>query len=321
MMDMPNAASFQDAALLADDFSDDISWTHSAQAESQLEMEKLYAKSQLEPALRKEMIRLYGADLASVQELVLGFKPDDTHVFSLNFLADLMAQAFIRKRAPISVFVGILALRHFRDEENPWQICADAIVAAASYEVVTLAERTLPGSNESLIEVIVQHEPSSEVQQRIEQFQYPLPMIEKPMTVRHNRQTGYRTIKGSLILKNNHHDDDICLDHINRMNAIPLAVNADVVAFVQNNWKNLDKQKPDETYADFRDRQKAFWKYDTTSRDILEGLSLQPDGIFLTHKVDKRGRTYSQGYHVNYQGNDWAKAVVQLHHVEHLNEE
>jgi len=32
----------------------------------------------------------------------------------------------------------------------------------------------------------------------------------------------------------------------------------------------------------------------------------------LTHKYDKRGRCYSQGYHVNPQGNDWNKAVIEF---------
>jgi DNA-directed RNA polymerase len=32
----------------------------------------------------------------------------------------------------------------------------------------------------------------------------------------------------------------------------------------------------------------------------------------LTHKVDKRGRIYSQGYHVNTQGAAFKKAMIEL---------
>jgi DNA-directed RNA polymerase len=34
--------------------------------------------------------------------------------------------------------------------------------------------------------------------------------------------------------------------------------------------------------------------------------------FYLTHRYDKRGRTYAQGYHVNTQGNCWNKAVIEL---------
>jgi DNA-directed RNA polymerase len=32
----------------------------------------------------------------------------------------------------------------------------------------------------------------------------------------------------------------------------------------------------------------------------------------MTHKYDKRGRTYSQGYHIQPQGSDWNKAVIEF---------
>jgi len=32
----------------------------------------------------------------------------------------------------------------------------------------------------------------------------------------------------------------------------------------------------------------------------------------MTHRYDKRGRVYCMGYHVNYQGTPWNKAVIEL---------
>lgn len=317
MTNMPDFRAFDTS-----DSSGGVTWIKSPAAQTQIEMEQQYSKSQLLPATRADFLDRFSHGLQEVVRLVYGLESYDDHPrpFSVAFLTELMAQASIRKRAPLPVFVGIL-VKHFEGEPEPYQLCADAIVAAASYDVVTLAERTLPGSVDSVLEVILLHEVSPETQARIEQFQYPLPMVEPPLTATCNRHTGYRTIKGSLLLKNNHHEDDICLDHINRMNATPLAVNPDVVAFVQNSWKNLEKQKAGETYVEFRQRRKAFQKYDRVSRDVLAAMMVQPDGFFLTHRYDKRGRTYSQGYQVNYQSNDWCKAVVQLHVKEKLNPE
>jgi DNA-directed RNA polymerase len=42
---------------------------------------------------------------------------------------------------------------------------------------------------------------------------------------------------------------------------------------------------------------------------ILEGFSNE---FYLTHRYDKRGRVYCQGYHVTYQGTPWNKAVLEL---------
>jgi DNA-directed RNA polymerase len=41
--------------------------------------------------------------------------------------------------------------------------------------------------------------------------------------------------------------------------------------------------------------------------------------FYMTHKYDKRGRTYSQGYHINPQGNDWNKAVIEFADKEVIN--
>ena len=47
--------------------------------------------------------------------------------------------------------------------------------------------------------------------------------------------------------------------------------------------------------------------------DTLLALS---DEVYLTHKFDRRGRTYSCGYHVNTQGTDYNKAVLGLKNKE-----
>ena len=98
-----------------------------------------------------------------------------------------------------------------------------------------------------------------------------------------------------------------------------MSLNADVVAFVQNQWKNLDKPKPSEAFEDYRKRVKAFAKYDKSSREVIDALFTAGDRFWLTHKYDKRGRTYCQGYHVSYQAADWNKACIQFADAEPLN--
>ena len=66
-------------------------------------------------------------------------------------------------------------------------------------------------------------------------------------------------------------------------------------------------------YEDYQKRVRAFQKYDRTARDVMTMVEVSGNGEFyLTHRYDKRGRCYSQGYHINYQGNSWNKAVVEF---------
>jgi DNA-directed RNA polymerase len=153
---------------------------------------------------------------------------------------------------------------------------------------------------------------SDDVQHELDCFQYPLPMVVEPRMLETNKDTGYLFGSGSVILRNNHHMDDVCLDHLNRSNQVRLTINQEVVKMVRNSWKNLDRAKPGETKQEWDQRKKAFDKYDRTSKDVMDLLMRENDHFHLTHKYDKRGRVYACGYHVSTQGNTWNKACIEF---------
>lgn len=221
-----------------------------------------------------------------------------------------LAQMAIRKRTKISTLVGVL-WKHFKSEENPFQATAD--------HVSLMLKAKLIGYDTERNDIIVEYELDDASTEKMQQFQYPLPMVEPPQRITNNRQTGYKTIKGSMLLRDNHHDEDICLDHINRVNSQALSINEDVVAFIQNQWKNIAAPKPGESRDDYDKRRKNYLKYTRGAYEVMQLLTMQGNELWLTHKYDKRGRTYCQGYHVNYQGNDWNKACVQFAKAERLN--
>ena len=148
----------------------------------------------------------------------------------------------------------------------------------------------------------------------IRQYRYMPPMIVPPLKVLNNRDSGYITFERnrSLLLKNNHHEGELCLDHINRMNQVGLTLDDRIVKLIRNRWKYLDKKKDDETYQDWQDRIDAFKKYEADSFWVIALLMEMGNEIWLTHKYDKRGRTYCQGYHITYQGNAWNKSMIQF---------
>lgn len=261
----------------------------------QLEIERLFNKNQLMPRLKSEFKAANGFEKQMTDNGIL-----------LDFGYTLLAQICLHKRANMQTMVGIL--RHFFVKEHGQkaaQKCADMLLKAAEHDLVDW--------HPVRREFIMKWDVSSDVKIDLERYQYPLPMVIEPKEVASNMDTGYLTIRNSMILKDNHHEDDICLDHINSMNRIKLRVNHDVARMIKNKWKGLDKAKPDETYEDYQKRVRAFEKYDRTARDVMQMIEVSGNGEFyLTHKYDKRGRCYSQGYHINYQGNPWNKAVIEF---------
>ena len=260
----------------------------------QIDMEKLFHKNQLHPRIRSEF---QNVDLPFRDVMVKnGLDP--------AFGFDLLVQMVLHKRAGVPVLVGILR-KHFKGD---CQATADALLLAAQIDLVDW--------NPTTRQFIVKYDITPDVQEELDTYQFPLPMIVEPKELKTNHDTGYYTSRNSVILKDNHHDSDVCLDHLNHMNRIKLKLNTTVTSMIKNQWRNLDKPKPGEDRKDFDKRRKAFEKYDRTAYQIMSHLEIAGDEFYLTHKYDKRGRVYCQGYHVNYMGNSWNKAVIEFAHEE-----
>lgn len=135
------------------------------------------------------------------------------------------------------------------------------------------------------------------------------PMLVKPRTLRHNKSCGYLTInKDSLILgdKENYHDECISLDVLNTLNQQALQLDLDICYKFQKEF-NSEFDKDTDEYLNQKktyDKAKEQFEY---FRDVIQDKT-----IHFTHKVDKRGRVYSQGYQFNCQGSSFEKACLQL---------
>lgn len=260
----------------------------------QMELERLYSKNQLMPRVRQ----------AFLNETRIDFKAYlKSKEIPEEFGIDLMAQMAVRKRAQLPTLVGVLRY-HFDREENPSQACSDMLVKAIHADLVDYVRK--------LGTFIVRYTVGEKLQAELDKFQYPLPMVVSPDPVTTNLETGYLTEQGSVILRDNYHTDDVCLDHLNRVNQIGLCINLDTAQKVQNQWRNLDKKKLDETWEVFQARKKAFQKYDSVAKGVIDLLIQEGNELYLTHRYDKRGRTYCMGHHITYQGTDWNKAILEF---------
>lgn len=264
--------------------------------EFQIEIEKLFHKNQLFPRIRQEIMNNCPIDLVGHMK-AFQIKED--------FGIDLLVQMTLHKRAALPVLVGLLR-KHF---DGDCQRTTDELYKAVEVDLVDWS----PVSKQFITKFNI----SSDVQEEIDRYQYPLPMVVEPQELKSNRSSAYYMNVGSVILKDNHHDEDVCLEHLNRCNKIRFRLNQDVANTIRNKWKGLDRPKEDDEPGEYEKRVKAFQKYNRTAHDVINHLGLANEGEFyLTHKYDKRGRTYCQGYHVNYQGATWNKAVIQFAHKE-----
>ena len=97
------------------------------------------------------------------------------------------------------------------------------------------------------------------------------------------------------------HDQDVCLGHINRMNALPLVLEQRLITGLEETTSEVfETQEQKVQWEDFKRR----------SHDMYEKVGDQT--FWLSHSYDTRGRCYCSGYYINYQGSSYKKAIVQL---------
>lgn len=175
------------------------------------------------------------------------------------------------------------------------------------------------------------------IEQRMQLYCYLPPLIERPDVLDHNKSSGYKTINSdSLILgyKENQHNKNISLDVLNTLNRNKYELDEDFIANYEKNWYRTE-QTPEELLVEYElqsleedgfkgtfqefvqqyEQDKVNWANYQEQFKVLH-KHLQGNTIYFTHKVDKRGRVYTQGYHFNIMGTSYEKACINLKHKE-----
>lgn len=143
----------------------------------------------------------------------------------------------------------------------------------------------------------------------IRQSSYLPPMVCKPDAITSNNQSPYLTFDESVILKNNHHSDEVSLDVLNIQNQTPLKIDMDFIRTVE--------EEP--TFElDTIDKVNSWNVFKSDSRDFYALMSSQTDEVYLTHRYDKRGRCYASGYYLSTMGTAYKKASLEFSQQEHI---
>lgn len=148
---------------------------------------------------------------------------------------------------------------------------------------------------------------SEDTMQFIASTQYLPPMISKPRKVTKNYCRVRVSISESMILKpENHHNEPLCLDNLNMVNSIPMALDEFMLQFEEEASSDLDTPE----------KVMNFNRLKSVSRDVYDYIMMNGNKFYIPWKYDKRGREYSQGYHAHIQASEYKKSLMNFHKKE-----
>lgn len=142
-------------------------------------------------------------------------------------------------------------------------------------------------------------------EQLIADTMYLPPMLVPPNQIKENTDSGYlNPAAESVILKaHNHHSKKVGLDAINIANSVEFELDT----FILENFEE-SPSKP----LDTPEKVNSFMLLKNSSKKVYEFLLDEGNRFWFSWRFDKRGRMYSQGYHVNIQSTQYKKALISL---------
>lgn len=253
----------------------------------------------------------------------------------LNQAAQLITQYMSKEYDYDSKNRRVAAIRHM----DPYELAFEIVVASAycQYEemlnsfcaklagvlkfsdkvdsILTISEMVAVVSETDLYDLIKNDkfdswhiqsniELSHELEQYIVNCTYLPPLVHKPEPLEHNRDTPYQTIGlDSVILNKGHHEEDVCLDVLDRKNQVALSLNLEFLSRVE------EEANTDLTAVD---KQTMWLAQKSQSHEHYKLMVAQGNRFYLHHKYDRRGRAYAQGYHISSQGAPYKKAMIEF---------
>lgn len=213
--------------------------------------------------------------------------PENIDPRKRKIYAKILTQTYLYKRMNIPTIVGCI-----RSSCESAQEAADLVVDCINNNWVKYDSYRK--------EITVKYAPEDEIVQKMEQFQFPPPLLCRPRPIKKNLNSPYYSIKVDNVILNQKYlpkdkKIDACLDHINRMNQVAFKLNMDVVEAIDNHWEGTLHPKEGETQEEFNKKVKAFQKYDRNAHHLIKMIENTGNKFYLAHHYDKRGRIYSQG--------------------------
>lgn len=232
-----------------------------------------------------------------------------------ELILNIVAKTVIHCDKPMTLtsFLGMCNIPEL-DKIQSFQTVGEIIKLLEEYKLFHLSKNS---QGSYMIESLLEFD--GELGRRLKLFCYLPPMTQKPKLLTHNKSSGYVSIKSdSLILGGsvNHHDGNIGLDVLNILNSNEYELDLEFINSHTKQWHRQELSTDELTELDLNE-QKQYqqdadnWEVYQEQFNVLKGM-LVGKTIHFTHKVDKRGRVYAQGYHFNTQGSSFEKACINL---------
>lgn len=244
-----------------------------------------------------------------VENIFVGIAYAQTHQLFTSVTAQLAGRlGFDDKKAAITTVAEIVAV-----------LC------------VTDAYDITKESQMASLQVISRIPLSEELVKFIAESQYMPPMVCEPLELTNNYSSGYLSHKDSLILGNgNHHSGNICLDVLNLLNKVKLKLDIEFLCKVEEDPNTeftvelcMNKAAAKgvvlteiQAIEQVKQQRQQWRVFKAQSYEFYSLMQRSGNEFYLTHKVDKRGRIYAQGYHITTQGTAFKKAMIELSNEE-----
>lgn len=232
-----------------------------------------------------------------------------------KIVVDILTTTFMYAQSPIP-FISIAAMVQISgmDKLSSLKTVSELLALLVHTKMYEIQQTRDSRYIYSLLELPFDHPLSK----RIELSCCLPPMVEKPMKIESNYQSGYHTINDCVILgyTENQHKHKLALDTLNTLNSIEYELDSYVLNNFEKEWYR-EELHDDELALLSNDEQLDYhtqhqtWQQYQEQFEVLSEM-LQNKTLYFLHKYDKRGRVYTQGYHFSNQGTSFEKACLNL---------
>lgn len=257
---------------------------------------------ELPEALRSSVGRLqayavgsyYPSKMNRIQKVLWAFeRPDDI------VLEVLQAVLQVDGVKPIqNVCAQIGHALGFEDTFDGVKTAAEILAVLKDEGIYTLYK---PGEMGTYMSIESHYKLNDETIMAINKCKYLPPMLCIPKNWESNCYGGYISAHSSVILGDgNHHIENQSLDVLNIIQKVAFELDTEVLKEPEVSSKELDTL----------DKERSHAQLVKESRQIYQDMLGHGNEFYFVHKYDKRGRMYSQGYHINLQSYQYKKALL-----------
>ncbi len=215
-------------------------------------------------------------------------------------------------------------LRYSTEEAFSIDRASYVLDLGSEYELWEFDQMTF-NNGEQDVKVKAIYDTSEQFNEAIKNARYPLPRLHainanKFGFFKHSSRNlmQYLVTGGyeSIFLKNKHTDEPAKINFLSTVNATKLTINHNLLKHMQHKLNvekiqnNIDTNEAN-SWELMAIAENNWDNYIKETKEIVNILS-EHSGFYLNHKYDTRGRVYAQGYHINYQGDSYCKAMLEL---------